>query len=80
VVVLWLGLLLLSFVSKQNMRSYYGWVYCCCRSSVNKIYGRIMVALVVVVINQKAQYAVLIWLGLSSLSSVNKHNLLSHYD
>jgi hypothetical protein len=32
VVVLWLGLLLLSSVSKHNMWSYYDWVYCCCPS------------------------------------------------
>jgi len=51
VFVLWLGLLL-SSVSKYNMWSYYDWIYCCCRSSVITICGRVMVALVVVVINQ----------------------------
>ena len=49
-VVLWLGLSLLSSVSKHNIWSYYGWVCRCCRLSVNTIYGRIMVGFVVVVI------------------------------
>jgi hypothetical protein len=38
-------LLLLSSVSKHNMWSYYEWVYCCCRPSVNTICGRIMIEL-----------------------------------
>jgi hypothetical protein len=50
--VLWLGLSLLSSVSKANMWSYYGWVCCYCRSSVNTIHGRIMVGIVAVVISQ----------------------------
>jgi hypothetical protein len=45
VVILWLGLLLFSFVSKHNMWSYYDWIYCCCRPSVNTICGRIMIGL-----------------------------------
>jgi hypothetical protein len=36
VVVLWLGLLLLSSVSKHNIWAYYDWVYCCCRPSVTQ--------------------------------------------
>jgi hypothetical protein len=44
VIVLWLGLLLLS-VSKNNMWSYYEWIYCCCRPSVYTICGRIMIEL-----------------------------------
>jgi len=36
----------LSSVSKHNMWLYYGWVHCCCRSSVNSKYGRIMVGFV----------------------------------
>ena len=40
-----IGLLLLSSVSKNNMCSYYDWVYCCCRPSVNTICGRIMIGL-----------------------------------
>jgi hypothetical protein len=32
-------------VSKHNMWSYYDWVYCCCRPSVNTICGRIMIEL-----------------------------------
>jgi hypothetical protein len=30
---------------KHNMWSYYDWVYCCCRRSVNTICGRIMIEL-----------------------------------
>jgi hypothetical protein len=37
-----IGLLLLSSVSKHFMWSYYDWVYCCCRPSVNTICGRII--------------------------------------
>ena len=51
-VVLWLDLLLLSFVSKHNMRSYYDWIYYCCRSSLNTICGRIMIEFIVVVVRQ----------------------------
>jgi hypothetical protein len=40
--VLWLGLLLWS-VSKNNMWSYYEWIYCCCRPSVYTICGRVMI-------------------------------------
>ena len=36
---------LLSYVSKHTMWSYYDWVYCCCRPSVNTICGRIMIGL-----------------------------------
>ena len=36
---------LLSSVSKHTMWSYYDWVYCCCRSSINIICGRIMIGL-----------------------------------
>jgi hypothetical protein len=39
------GLLLLSSISKHNMWSYYNWVYCCCRPSVNIICGRIVIGL-----------------------------------
>ena len=38
--VLWLGLLLLSFVSKHNMWWYYGLGCRCCRPSVNTACGR----------------------------------------
>ena len=40
-----IGLSLLSSVSKHKMWSYYDWVYCCFRSSVNTICGRIMIGL-----------------------------------
>jgi len=46
-VVFWLGLLLLSFVSRHNMWWYYGWVCQCSRPSVNTICGRIVVGSVV---------------------------------
>ena len=42
-----IGLSLLSSVSKHTMWSYYDWVYCCCRPSVNTICGRIMIGFVV---------------------------------
>ena len=32
------------------MWSYYVWVYCCCRSPVNTICGRIMIGFIVVVV------------------------------
>jgi len=70
---------LLSSISTQSMLSYYGWVCCCCRPSVNTICGRIMVGFVDVVI-QKTQYVVVLWLGLSLLSSVCKHKMWSYYD
>jgi hypothetical protein len=38
-----IGLSLLSSVSKHTMWSYYDWVYCCCRPSVNILCGRIMI-------------------------------------
>ena len=37
-----IGFSLLSSVIKHNMWSYYDWIYCCCRPSVNTISGRIM--------------------------------------
>ena len=76
--VLWLGLLLLSSVSTHNAWSYryYGWVCRCCRQSVNIISGGIMFGFVVVVIGKYTQRMVIpvLWLGLSLLSSVSKHN------
>ena len=44
-VVVWLGLLLLSSVSKHNIWTYYGLVSCCCCPFVNIICDRIMVGL-----------------------------------
>jgi hypothetical protein len=40
-----IGLSLLSSVSKHTMWSYYYWVYCCCRPSVNILCGRTMIGL-----------------------------------
>ena len=81
--VLCLGLLLLSSVSTHNAWSYryYGWVYRCCRQSVNIISGGIMFGFVVVVIGKYTQRMVIpvLWLGLSLLSSVSKHNKWWYY-
>jgi hypothetical protein len=68
-----IGLLLLSSVSKHNMWSYYDWVYCWCRPSVNTICGRIMIGFIVVVIRQKTQYVVVLWLGLLLLSNTTTY-------
>jgi hypothetical protein len=54
--ILWLGLSMLSSVSKHNMWSYYDLVYFCCRSLVDKICGCIIVGLVVVVVRQETTY------------------------
>ena len=70
-VVLWLGLLLLSSVSKHNIWSYYGWVCRCCQS-VNTTCGFNQVGLLVVVVRQYSQYVDVLWLGLTLLSSVRK--------
>jgi hypothetical protein len=40
-----IGLSLLSSVSKHTMWSYYDCIYCCFRSSVNTICGRVMIGL-----------------------------------
>ena len=56
------------------MWPYYSWDCCSCRLSVSAICGRIMVGLAIV-----ALYVVALWLGLSLLSSVSKHNMLSYY-
>jgi hypothetical protein len=45
------GFIVVVFVSKHNMWSYYVWVYCCCRPSVNTICGSIMTRFIVVVDN-----------------------------
>jgi hypothetical protein len=79
VVVLWLGLSLLSSVSKHNVWSYYDWVYCYCHLSVNTICGRNMIDCVVVVVCQLTQYVVVLWFGVSLLSSISKHNMWSYY-
>ena len=78
-VILWLGLSLLSSGSKQNIWSCYAWVYCCCHLPVNIICDRIIIGFIVVVVRQQTQYVVVLWLGLSSLSSVSKHNMWSYY-
>ena len=77
-VVLWLGLSLLSSVSKHNTRSYqcYGWVCLYCHQSINIIYGRIMVGLSLLfsVSKHNTIYVNVLLLDLSLLSSVSKHN------
>ena len=77
-VVLWLSLWLLSSVSKHNRWSYYGWVCCSCRLSVSTIIG-VIVGGFVALLCQKTQYVVVLWLFLSLLSSVSKHNMWSQY-
>ena len=74
------------------MWSYYDWVYCCCRPSVNTICGRIMIGFIVVVKHNMSvvvsNWVVVevnticgrIMIGLSLLSSVIKHNMWSYYD
>ena len=74
-----IGFSLLSSVSKQNMWSYYDWVYCCL-PSVNTICGRIMIGFIVDVFRQKTQYVVVLCLDLLLLLSVSKHNMWSCYD
>ena len=79
-VVLWLGLSLMSSVSKQYVVVLW-LVYCCCRQSVNTICGCIIVGFVVVVVVQLAQCMIIpiLWLGLSFLSSVSKDNMWLYY-
>jgi len=77
-VVLWLGLSLLSSVSKHNIWLCYNWVRCCCRSSVNTICGCIWVDLSLLSSVSKHNVIVL-WLGLLLLSSISKHNMWSYY-
>ena len=61
------------------MRSYYNWVYCCCRPSVNTIWGRIMIVLSLLSsVNKHNMWSYYDWLSL--LSSVSKHNMWSCYD
>ena len=57
-VVLWLGLSL-SSVNKYKMW-YYDWVYCCFRSLVNIIHGRVTIGFIVVVVRQLAQDVVVL--------------------
>jgi hypothetical protein len=47
-----IGLSFLLSVSKHNTWSYYDWVYCRFRLSVNTICGRIMIGFIVVVLRQ----------------------------
>ena len=71
-VVLWLGFLLLSPVSKHNMWSYDDWVYCCCRSSVNTICGRIMIGLSLLSsVSKHNMWLVVLWLGFVAVVCVS---------
>jgi hypothetical protein len=78
--VLWMGFSLLSSVSKHNMWWYYGWFCSCFLQSVNTPCGRNQVGFVVFVVCHYTKYVDVLWLGLSLLSSVNKHNVCSYYD
>ena len=59
------------------MWSYYDWVYCCCRPSVNTICGRIMIGFIVIVSSVSKHNRRIM---LSLLLSVSKHNMWSYYD
>ena len=52
---------LLSSVSKQTMWSYYDWVYCCCRPSVNIICGRIMIGLSLLSVSKNNMWSYYDW-------------------
>ena len=73
-----IGLALLSSVSKHTMWSYYDWVYCCCRPSVNIISGRIMIGLSLS--SPVNTICGRIMIGLSLFLSVSKHTMWSYYD
>jgi FtsH-binding integral membrane protein len=72
-----IGLLLLSSVSKHTIWSYYDWIYCCCRPSVNTICGRIMIGLSLLSsVSKHTMWSYYDWvycllIGLSLLSSVS---------
>jgi hypothetical protein len=71
-VVLRLGLLFFSFVSKHNTWSSYDWVYCCCHLSVNTICGGIMVGLIVgFVVSKHNIWSSYDWVYCCCRSSVN---------
>jgi len=80
-VLLWLGFSLLASVSKHNALTYwyYGWVCLRRHLSVKTMCGRIMVEVVFIVIHQYTQYMDVLWLDLSLLLSVSKHNMWTYY-
>ena len=59
------------------MWSYYDWVYCCCRPSVNTICGRVMIGCRCVPSVNTIGGGIMIGL---SLSSVSEHNMWSCFD
>ena len=73
-----IGLSLLSSVSKHTMWSYYDWVYCCCRPSVNTICGRIMIGLSLLSsVSKHNMWSYYDWVV---VVVVSKHNMWSYYD
>ena len=67
-----IGLSLLSSVSKHTMWSYYDWVYCCCRPSVNTICGRIMIGLSLLSsVSKHTMWSYYDWVYCCCRSSVN---------
>jgi hypothetical protein len=87
VVVLWLGLLLLSSVSKHNMWSYYDWVVRGQQRQPNhntttySVYWRTKTTINPIIIRSHCMLICgRIMIGLSLFSSVSKHNMWSYYD
>ena len=66
-----IGLSLLSSVSKHTMWSYYDWVYCCCRPSVNIICGRIMIGLSLSSVSKHNMWSYYDWVYRCCRLSVN---------
>jgi hypothetical protein len=63
---------------QHSMWSYYDWVYCCCRPSVNMICGRIMIGLSLLSSDSKHN----MWSYYDWVVDVfvSKHNMWSYYD
>ena len=66
-----IGLSLLSSVSNYTMWSYYDCIYCCFRSSVNTICGRIMIGLSLSSVSKHNMWSCYDWVYCCCLSSVN---------
>jgi hypothetical protein len=62
----------LSSVCKHKMWSYYEWVYCCFRSSVSIIYGRIMIGLSLLSsVSRHNMWLIVLWLGFVAVVCVS---------
>ena len=61
------------------MWSYYDWVYCCCRPSVNTICGRIMIGLSLLLsVSKHNIWSYYDWVVVVVV--VSKQNMWSYYD